>query len=230
MNHVTPNQSAQHKLPWSRIEPWEYVVVGVAAEYHKKYDMVELEDIKQALYQWFLEHPNKLDTWEAIGERDAKNLIYRSLRNEALDYCQRWKAKTIGYEVSDNYYYEPEMVEAILPSVLRGEIGITHKLNLGRTGRPSAPSEGGNITVIMIEVDYGYWKLNKEDRRLLFLRYAESMPYSEIGDELELSEDAARMRAGRAIKRLVAKIGGTKPYRDNDEAPASDETGAQDTD
>ena len=67
-------------LEWQRIERWDYIVVAVASEYHRKYDMVELEDIKQSLYKWFLEHPNKLNEWEAIGEKDAKNLIYRCLR------------------------------------------------------------------------------------------------------------------------------------------------------
>jgi len=209
-------------LDWNRIEPWDYIVIGVASEYHKKYDMVELDDIKQSLYQWFLEHPTKLDTWEAIGERDAKNLIYRSLRNQALDYCQRWKAKSIGYEVSDNYYYDPEMVEAILPSVLRGEIGLTAKVSQGEGKSNAAPSEGGNLTVLMLEIDYGYWKLNKEDRKILFLRYAESMTYDEVAKELELgSEDAARMRTGRAIRRLIFKIGGYRPYKDDD-APAQE--------
>jgi hypothetical protein len=196
-------------------------VTGVAAEYHKKYDMVELEDIKQALYQWFLEHPNKLDQWEAIGQKDAKNLIYRSLRNDALDYCQRWKAKSVGYEVSDNYYYDAELVEAVLPAVLRNESGLTQKANnAGIPGSPSAPSEGGNLTIIMIEIDYGFWKLSKDDRKILFLRYAESMPYDEIAKELELgSEDAARMRNNRALRRLISKIGGFRPYNDED-APA----------
>jgi hypothetical protein len=105
-------------MDWSRIERWEYVVTAVASEYSRKFTICEYEDIKQALYQWFAEHPNKLDTWEAIGEKDAKNLIYRSLRNEALDYCQRWKAKTVGYDVSDLYYYEPGLVEVLLPTVL----------------------------------------------------------------------------------------------------------------
>jgi DNA-directed RNA polymerase specialized sigma24 family protein len=69
--------------------------------------MVELEDVKQSLYEWFVEHPKKLTEWESIGDSDAKNLIYRSLRNQALDYCQRWKAKSLGYEVSDLFYYQP---------------------------------------------------------------------------------------------------------------------------
>ena len=207
-------------MDWSRIEPWDYIVVSVAAEYHKKYDMVELDDIKQSLYEWFVEHQRKLTEWEAIGNKDAKNLIYRSLRNQALDYCQRWKAKSIGYEPSDLFYYEPVMVEALLPSVLRGEFTVMPILNLGKTGRPPAPSEGGNMMAMMVEVTHAYSKLSKEDRTVLFYKYAESLDYAGIANEMELgSEDAARMRHNRAIKKLITRIGGFKPFMDRDSAP-----------
>jgi DNA-directed RNA polymerase specialized sigma24 family protein len=206
-------------LEWDRIEPWDYVVVSVAAEYHKKYDMVELDDIKQELYGWFLEHPKKLDEWEAIGKKDAKNLIYRSLRNQALDYCQKWKAKSIGYEVSDLFYYEPEMVEALLPSVLREEFTVMPVLNLGKTGRPPAPSEGGNLMAMMVEINDAYFKLSTEDKTVLFYKYAESLDYAAIAAEMKLgSEDAARMRHNRAIKKLITRIGGFKPFLDKDAA------------
>lgn len=206
-------------MDWSRIEPWDYIVIGVSAEYHKKYDMVELDDIKQSLYQWFLEHPNKLNEWEAIGPKDAKNLIYRSLRNQALDYCQKWKAKSIGYEVSDLYYYEPVVIEALLPAVLRGEFSVMPVLNLGKTGRPPAPSEGGNMMAMMVEIDKAYGKLNKDDKVVLFYKYAESLDYGDIAKEMELgSEDAARMRHNRAIKKLITRIGGFRPFSDRDSA------------
>ena len=203
-------------IQWDRIQKWDYIVDSVASEYQLKFK-IDIQDIKQNLYQWFVEHPNKLDTWEAIGEKDAKNLIYRSLRNQALDYCQAWKAKTGGYETSDLFFYQADMIEALLPSVLRGEINLAHKLNLGGTARPSAPSEGGNMMAMMIEIDAGFWKLGKEDRKLLFLRYAESMDFQAIADEMALpSEDTARMRNKRAIKKLINKVGGFKPYRDED--------------
>jgi DNA-directed RNA polymerase specialized sigma24 family protein len=210
-------------IEWNRIERWQYIIDSVTAEYHKKFD-IEPEDIRQALYQWFVEHPVKLDTWEAIGERDAKNLIYRSLRNQALDYCQHWKAKSGGYETSDLFYYEADMVEALLPSVLRGEFGVTTKLNLGRPGRPSAPNEGGNLMAMMIEIDYAFWKLPKDDRRILFLRHAESLDFAKIGEELDMgTEDAVRMRHKRAIKKLIHKVGGFKPYKDVDDQPQDEE-------
>lgn len=212
-------------MDWNRIERWEYVVTAVASEYAKKFTICEYEDIKQALYQWFAEHPNKLDTWEAIGEKDAKNLIYRSLRNEALDYCQRWKAKTVGYDVDDVYYYEPGLVEVLLPTVLMGNFHIAPKLNLSGTSRPSAPAEGGNIQVLLLEVDSAYWKLSKEDRKILFFRHAESLDFKEIANFLSLgTEDAARMRHKRAIKRLVNKLGGRKPYLDEDLEPKEETT------
>ena len=204
-------------MDWSRIEPWDYIVVSVAAEYHKKYDMVELEDIKQSLYEWFVEHPKKLTEWEAIGEKDAKNLIYRSLRNQALDYCQKWKAKSIGYEVSDLFYYEPDMIEALLPSVLRGELSIMPILNLGKTGKPPAPAEGGNLMAMMVEITHAYSKLNTEDKRVLFYKYAESMDFGAIAEEMGInSEDAVRMRHNRAIKKLITRIGGYRPFLDKD--------------
>jgi len=203
-------------IEWERIERWQYIVDSVSTEYHTKFD-IDTADIRQSLYQWFVEHPNKLDTWEAIGEKDAKNLIYRSLRNQALDYCQHWKAKSGGYETSDLFFYEADMVEALLPSVLRGEINLSQKLDLAGGGRPTAPSEGGNLMAMMIEIDAGYWKLHKDDRKLLFLRYAESMDFGDIAGEMKLgSEDTARMRHKRAIRKLINKIGGFKPYRDED--------------
>ena len=204
-------------LEWKRIEKWDYIVVAVASEYHRKYDMVELEDIKQSLYKWFLEHPNKLNEWEAIGEKDAKNLIYRCLRNDALDYCLEWKAKSTGYETSDVFFYEADIIEALLPSVLRGEFGVSHKLNLVGPSKPPAPAEGGNMMVMMIEIDKAYRKLSTEDRTVLFYRYAESMDYGDVATEMNLgSEDAARMRHNRAVKKLITRIGGFRPWSDKD--------------
>lgn len=211
-------------LEWARIEPWQYVVDSVASEYHRRFDDIDLEDIRQSLYQWFLEHPNKLDTWEAIGPKDAKNLIYRSLRNQALDYCQHWKAKSGGYETSDLFFYEADMVEALLTPVLRGEWNQLNKVDLGRPGRPSAPSEGGNMMAMMIEVDFAYWKLAQDDKKLLFLRHAEAMDFPDIAKEMDLgSGDTARMRHKRGIRKLINKIGGFRPYADYDLNNKSDE-------
>jgi DNA-directed RNA polymerase specialized sigma24 family protein len=204
---------------WERIQPWEYIVAHVADEYGKKYTMVDREDIRQSLYEWFVSHPRKLTEWEALGKKSAQNLLYRSLRNQALDYCQQWKAKSIGYELSDLYFYEPAVVEALLPAVLRGDVTEAPVLNLGMPGKPSAPAEGGNMMAMMAEIKAAYLKLNTEDRHILYHKYANSLTNAAIAEELALpSDDAARMRHNRAIKRLITRLGGFRPFLDKDES------------
>jgi DNA-directed RNA polymerase specialized sigma24 family protein len=203
---------------WDSIEPWNYIVLHVADEYHKKYNMVEKDDIQQALYQWFLEHPRKTAEWNSFSKKSAQNLLYRSLRNQALDYCQLWKAKSIGYEMSDLFFYDPDVIEALLPSVLRGDVTAAPVLNFGMPGRPPAPSEGGNLMAMMAEVKAAYIKLNEEDKNILYQKYANSLTYGDIATELSLSsDDAARMRHNRAIKKLIIRLGGFRPFLDKDE-------------
>jgi len=207
-------------MNWERIEPWDYIVSHVADEYHKKFSMVDREDIKQSLYEWFVSHPNKLTEWEAFSKKSTQNLLYRSLRNQALDYCQLWKAKSAGYEMSDVYFYDAAVVEAILPAVLRGDVTEAPKLNLGMPGKPSAPAEGGNLMAMMTEVKAGFTKLSDEDRNILYQKHANSLTYTAIAEALELpSDDAARMRHKRAIKRLITRLGGFRPFLDKDETP-----------
>src|SRR5688500_6575049 len=45
-------------------------------------------------------------------------------------------------------------------------------------------------------------ELNERDRNAVLLRYFEGRPLAEVGSKLGLSEDAARMRLGRALERL----------------------------
>lgn len=214
-------------MNWERIEPWDYIVSHVSDEYSKKFTMVARDDIKQSLYEWFVSHPKKLTEWEGFSKKSTQNLLYRSLRNQALDYCQLWKAKSIGYEISDLFFYDPDVVEAILPAVLRGDVTEAPKLNLGMPGKPSAPAEGGNLMAMMIEIKAAYVKLSTEDRHILYHKYANSLSYNAIATELALpSDDAARMRHNRAIKRLITRLGGFRSFTENDVVPQSgdDET------
>jgi hypothetical protein len=80
------------------------------------------------------------------------------------------------------------------------------------------------MMAMMVEIDAAYNKLNADDKVVLFHKYAQSLDYGDIAKEMELgSEDAARMRHNRAIKKLVNRIGGFKPFLDNDIAKPESE-------
>lgn len=44
-------------------------------------------------------------------------------------------------------------------------------------------------------------RLSETDRRLIFARFYERQPLREVGARLGITEDAARMRVGRALER-----------------------------
>ncbi len=76
-------------MNWEEIKKWDYIVVAVSSEYHKKYDMVELDDIKQSLYQWFVEHPNKLKDYFLPHNRRKSRLqslktAFKSITGSAI--------------------------------------------------------------------------------------------------------------------------------------------------
>jgi DNA-directed RNA polymerase specialized sigma24 family protein len=85
-------------------------------------------------------------------------------------------------------------------------------------GKPSAPAEGGNMMAMMAEIKAAYLKLNTEDKHILYHKHAGSLSYADIAKELALpSDDAARMRHNRAIKKLITRLGGFRSYLDKDE-------------
>lgn len=209
-------------VTWERIQPWTYIVNNVAAEYHKRFDIVDIEDIRQELFQWFLQHPRKFAEWESLGERDAKNLLYRSLRNRALDYCHYWKSKSLGYEIDDLFFYTPEVVETLLPSVLLGHTDALPLNILGKAKTMTLPSEGNNLQVMLAEISAICVGLSAEDKHVLSLRFELGYEYSDIVKILELNtEEAARQRVRRAIKRIINALGGYRPQRDDD-SPAEE--------
>ena len=76
------------------VDKYDNLVASIAYEFSKKYHMVDASDIRQELWVWFLEHPNKVRVWESLDGKQSTKLIARSLRNAAKDFCQREKAKT----------------------------------------------------------------------------------------------------------------------------------------
>jgi RNA polymerase sigma factor (sigma-70 family) len=192
------------------------VVAAIAYEYSRKYHMCDADDIRQELWIWFLEHPNKVKVWEQLEGKQSIKLIARSLRNAAKDYCQREKARSAGYKVEDNYYYDREIVEALLPAVLRGDRVAPAMNDLGFTNSKKVASEGGNWFAMMADIERALARLTHEQLTIIYLRFGDGCDNVTLAKELSISEDAARMRVNRAVNNLLNYLGGQRPRRERD--------------
>lgn len=197
-------------------EHYEGMVGAIAYEFSRKFHMCDADDIRQELWIWFLEHPNKVKTWEALDGKQSVKLVARSLRNAAKDYCQREKARAVGYKVDDNYYYDREVVELLLPAVIRKDLVAPAMTELGFTKAKKVASEGGNWFAMMADIDRALSRLTQEQLSIIYLRFGDGCDNASLATELAITEDAARMRVNRAVNNLLNFLGGTRPRRERD--------------
>lgn len=213
-------------------DKYDNMVGAIAYEFSRKFHMCDADDIRQELWVWFLEHPNKIKTWEELEGKQSVKLIARSLRNTAKDYCQREKARAVGYKVEDNYYYDREVVELLLPAVLRKDLNAPAMTELGFTKAKKVASEGGNWFAMMADIERSLARLTQEQLSIIYLRFGDGCDNASLATELGISEDASRMRVNRAVNNLLNFLGGSRPRKERDytEEEANERTKGTDTD
>ena len=202
----------------SYTDEYESLVAALANEYSRRYPMIERPDIAQTLWLWFVTHPAKYKEWSALEIKDKEKLIAKSLRNAALKYCEREKAKTIGYEFLDLYYYDASVIEAFLPSVISESYEIPTKIkDLNFKPTKGETTDGNNWLVLRSDIATGFYRLSEAKQNILRIRFTtESYEWSDIGKELDTTPDGARMKVQRAIASLIRNLGGWKPQIDED--------------
>lgn len=199
------------------ITEYNALVANVAYSKHKDYPMVPKEDITQELWLWFLEHPNKVEQWSSMDDQKvATKLINRSLHNKAHDYCQKEKAKTVGYETADLSYYHRDVVEEILPSIISNDWTQPVFSDVNGDRKTYAPSEGGNLMTMQADVSAAFKKIAKHHQEILLQWYLNNRNSKDLGKFLGLTSENARMKVTRAIDAIIKKLGGRPPRFDKD--------------
>jgi hypothetical protein len=200
-------------------QEYDSVVAALAAEYHRKYPMVEADDIQQVLWLWFITHPNKYNEWSRLDNKDKDKLIGKSLRNAAVKYCEREKARAVGYELLDLYYYDATVIEAFLPSIIAESYEMPAKIkDLNFKVTKSDPSnDGNNWLVLRSDIATAFYRLTEAKQNVLRVRFStDNNEWSLIAKDLKTTPDGARMKVQRAVNSLIRNLGGWRTFTDED--------------
>jgi len=200
------------------LEEYGELVQQLSAEYARRYSMIERDDIRQELWLWFVAHPRKCKEWSELEQKDKDKLIAKSLRNAALKYCEKEKARKSGYDSSDLYYYDVSVVEAFLPSVIAGTYAIPVSIqDLNAKFGTGSLSEGNNWLTLRSDISAAFEKLSDTKQNILRLRFSIDSPdWSLLAKDMDSTPDGARMKVQRAMNSLVKNLGGWRPYHDED--------------
>jgi hypothetical protein len=200
------------------IAEYNDLVQQLSSEYSKRYTMLERDDIGQELWVWFVSHPRKYKEWSALEQKDRDKLIAKSLRNAALKFCEREKAKKVGYDTSDLYYYDLSVVEAFLPSIIGETYEIPTKIqDLNAKFGSGVASDGNNWLSLRSDIASAFYKLTDVKQNILRLRFSVDSPdWTALSKDMDSTPDGARMKVQRALNSLVKHLGGWKPYHEQD--------------
>lgn len=200
------------------IEEYGDVVQQLSSEYHRRYNMLERDDIRQELWLWFVLHPRKYKEWSELEQKDKDKLIAKSLRNAALKYCEKEKARKIGYDSSDLYYYDVSVVEAFLPSIIAETYSIPTSIqDLNAKFGSKGLAEGNNWLALRSDISSAFNKLSDAKQNILRLRFSIDSPdWSLLSKDMDSTPDGARMKVQRAVSSLIKNLGGWRPYNESD--------------
>lgn len=200
------------------IEEYGELVQQLSAEYARRYNMIERDDIRQELWLWFVAHPRKYKEWSELEQKDRDKLIAKSLRNASLKYCEREKARKSGYDTSDLYYYDASVVEAFLPSVIAGTYAIPTSIqDLNAKFGSGNVSDGNNWLALRSDIAKAFEKLSDAKQNILRLRFSIDSPdWTLLAKDMDSTPDGARMKVQRSISSLIKNLGGWRPYHDED--------------
>jgi RNA polymerase sigma factor (sigma-70 family) len=201
------------------IKDYSTIVSLISYEYSKRYRMIDRQDISQELWLWFATRPNKLRDWyDNFESKDRDKLVAKSLRNAALKFCTKEKAKSAGYEVTDNFYYQPQIIEEFLPYILNDSYMLPVGVNdVNYKPDRNSVAESNTWLAVRADISEAFETVEERHQNVLRLRYNSiNTTLEQVGSELNISPDAARKRVDRAIQAMIDELGGKRPYTEYD--------------
>lgn len=172
-------------------------------------------DLVQTALMWAVQHPQK--TAEYLGHEDEKQahkLLFTAMANEAMRATQRERAARHGYKVYDLAYYSlGQLRDELLPAAFDKEAWTNPpQAEQSEGGRgASLPNERGGWITLLADVADAFRSLSKEQKEIVFLKYAGDRTVVDVADHLGLTEDVCEKRLERAVKAIHHKLGGDRP-------------------
>lgn len=213
---------------------------------HKRFKQVPQEDFEQAMWVRVLSNPPKFRRLFGDGRHGTIWLELlkagSKLGFEDDRYRRAQAAAEAGYDISDEAFYSPGMLEHLLPVLIEAEFDVANAIEKASNNTDAAGVriQGGggegdsameNYAAILIDVIAAFSKLNLGQQRLLKTYYGISQEDTEqgrwerssIASSMGITLNALQLRVYRAIDALSAELGGVSPWlrpsqRPDDEA------------
>lgn len=202
---------------------WEQVneiTSALAYNLSKKYHrFAEQNDIKQAMNEYAWKRKDKVNEYLMREEENERRMGYKAfstfMRRAGERYARKEKARALGYELGDEYFYRIEMIENLIKVLGSEDAHLTNQVldpDVHGIKAKKQASEGNNLLAMLADVDRAMKKLDPRTQGILNSRFAHDQPLTEIATAWDISPQRVEQISARGIRDISELLGGAAPY------------------
>lgn len=178
---------------------------GVARRFHP---WVERDDITSELYLYAWKHRKSLGRMiDPEDETASIKQVSKALSRAAIKYARSAKAQRLGYSVSDEFFYDAELIADLIFAI--GNEGTRPNFDEleRRTGTPLG--EYGNWDAMIIDAKRALDTLDPMDRGIVLAKFADQRASSDIAKDWDITRQSIDERVQRSLIKMRNVLGGS---------------------
>lgn len=188
----------------------------LSKRYHR---FVELEDIRQAMNEYAWKRKDKVKEYlireDPIEIKQGYKAFSTFMRRAGERYARKEKARTLGYELGDEYFYRLDLIENLIKVAGTNESYLANQVfdpDVHGVQVKKLANEGNNLAAMIADVDRAMKKLDPRMQGILTSRFVNDMPLAEIAEAWDISPQRVEQLVAKGVKDIADKLGGVTPY------------------
>jgi len=202
---------------WEQVnEITSVLAYNLSKKYHR---FAEQSDIKQAMNEYAWKRKDKVNEYLIREEENERRMGYKAfstfMRRAGERYARKEKARALGYELGDEYFYRIEMIENLIKVLGSEDAHLTNQVldpDVHGIKAKKQASEGNNLLAMLADVDRAMKKLDPRTQGILNSRFAHDQPLTEIATAWDISPQRVEQISTRGIRDISELLGGAAPY------------------
>lgn len=209
---------------WSEVVTLAAVAAGQTI--NRFHGFVDLQDMKQVASEWAVRRQDKIREYlcEENGDGEWVRRTSRDTRRQGETACITWmrrhcftvarseKARTLGYEIGDEFFYQPSLIEGLIKVWGTGDYDLAGQVfdaaDMGGKRSAKAPNEGNNLVAMVSDIGAAMDSLDLRDYTVLTLRFVDGQTLQQIAGFLEVSAQRVEQISQRALRKIINDLGG----------------------
>ena len=203
---------------WSEVNDITSTIAYSLSKRFSRY--TEQADIRQAMNEYAWKRKDKVSEYlvreDPIEKKQGYKAFSTFIRRAGERFARKEKAKVLGYELGDEYFYRLELIEGLIKVVGSGEAYLANQVfdpDVHGVQYKKLANEGNNLAAMIADVSKAMAKLDPRMQGILNSRFTHDLPLADIAKAWDISPQRVEQLVAKGVRDIADYLGGKNPYQ-----------------